>query len=84
VSLRGHAAVVDGVVRPVAQAPMAMLRAPAAAGGRVLSREELFASLPRGCDGHAVETAVTRLRVALGGPEFVQTVVKRGYRLRFD
>ncbi len=84
VSLRGHAAVVDGVVRPLAQAPMAVLRALAEAGGRVLSREELLGALPRGSDGHAVEMAVTRLRVALGGPAFVQTVVKRGYRLRLD
>jgi uroporphyrinogen-III synthase len=84
VSLRGHAAVVDGVLRPLAQAPMAILRALAAAGGRVLSRSELLETLPRGSDEHAVEMAVTRLRVALGGPEFVQTVVKRGYRLRLD
>ncbi len=84
VSLRGHAAVVDGVVKPLAQAPMAVLRALAAAGGRVMSRHELLESLPRGSDGHAVEMAVTRLRTALGGRDFVQTVVKRGYRLRLD
>ena len=84
VSLRGHAVVVDGVLRPLAQAPMAVLRALAAAGGRVLSRAELLATLPRGSDEHAVEMAVTRLRAALGGPELVQTVVKRGYRLRLD
>jgi uroporphyrinogen-III synthase len=84
VSLRGHAAVVDGTLRPLAQASMAVLRALAEAGGRVLSRAELLAALPRGCDEHAVEMAITRLRVALGGPEYVQTVVKRGYRLRVD
>ena len=58
------------------------LGALADASGRVLSRAELLAVLPRGCDEHAVEMAVTRIRAALGGPEFVQTVVKRGYRLR--
>jgi uroporphyrinogen-III synthase len=84
VSLRGHAAVVDGVLRPLAQAPMAVLRALAVAQGRVLSRSELLASLPRGCDEHAVEMAITRLRAALGGSQYVQTVVKRGYRLRVD
>jgi uroporphyrinogen-III synthase len=84
VVLRGHAAVVDGVVRPLAQAPMAVLRSLAAADGRVLSRAELLAALPRGSDEHAVEMAVARLRSALGGAEFVQTVVKRGYRLRLD
>ena len=41
-------------------------------------------ALPRGADEHAVEMAVARLRAALGGPAFVQTVVKRGYRLRVD
>jgi uroporphyrinogen-III synthase len=84
VSLRGHAAVVDGILRPLAQAPMAVLRALANAQGRVLSRTELLAALPRGCDEHAVEMAITRLRVALGGREYVQTVIKRGYRLRVD
>jgi uroporphyrinogen-III synthase len=63
---------------------MAVLRALVEAGGKVLSRGELLATLPRGADEHAVEMAVTRLRVALGGPEFVQTIVKRGYRLRVD
>ena len=84
VTLRGHAAVVDGAVKPLAQAPMAVLRALAQAHGRVLSRAELLAALPRGCDEHAVEMAITRLRAALGGPSFVQTIVKRGYRLRVD
>ena len=43
------------------------------------------AALPgRGNDEHAVETAVARLRSALGDPRLVQTVVKRGYRLALD
>ena len=83
-SLRGHAAVVDGTLRPLAQAPMAVLRALVAAQGRVLSRAELLAMLPRGSDEHAVEMTIARLRAALGGAEFVQTIVKRGYRLRLD
>jgi len=53
--------------------------------GRVVSRSELLAALPgRGNDEHAVETAVARLRSALGNPRLVQTVVKRGYRLALD
>jgi uroporphyrinogen-III synthase len=84
VTLRGYAAVVDGELRPLAQAPMAVLRALARADGHVLSRAQLLSELPRGCDEHAVEMAVARLRTALGGPDFVQTVVKRGYRLRMD
>ena len=84
VTLRGHAAVVDGALRPLAPAPMAVLRALAASPGRVLSRTALLPALPRGADEHAVEMAVARLRAALGGPAYVQTVVKRGYRLRVD
>jgi uroporphyrinogen-III synthase len=47
----------------------------------VVGRDELVASLPGGGDGHAVEMAVTRLRAALQAP-LVETVVKRGYRLK--
>ena len=83
-ALRGHAAIVDGQVRTLGQAPLAVLRALADARGRVLTRAELLAALPRGCDEHAVEMAVARVRTALGGNQFVQTVVKRGYRLRLD
>jgi uroporphyrinogen-III synthase len=82
--LRGHAAVVDGVLKPLPPAQMAILRSLAAAPGRVLPRSELLESLPRGADEHAVEMAVARLRAALGRPAFIQTVVKRGYRLRLD
>jgi uroporphyrinogen-III synthase len=84
VTLRGHAAVIDGTLRPLAPGPMAVLRALAASPGRVLSRAALLRELPRGADEHAVEMAVARLRAALGGSAFVQTVVKRGYRLRVD
>ena len=80
-TLRGHAAIVDGDLKPLAPAPMAVLRALAATPGRVLSRAALLSRLPRGADEHAVEMAVARLRAGLGTPGVVQTVVKRGYRL---
>jgi uroporphyrinogen-III synthase len=80
-TLRGHAAIVDGELRPLAPAPMAVLRALAASPGRVLSRATLLHALPRGADEHAVEMAVARLRAGLAAPGVVQTVVKRGYRL---
>jgi uroporphyrinogen-III synthase len=80
-TLRGHAAVVDGELRPLAPAPMAVLRALATTPGRVLSRAALLRALPRGADEHAVEMAVARLRAGLGAPGVIQTVVKRGYRL---
>ena len=85
--LRGQAVLVGGELRPVAPAPMALLRALAATPGRVLSRAALAGVLRRHSgrestvDEHAVETAVGRLRAALGVPGVVQTVVKRGYRL---
>jgi uroporphyrinogen-III synthase len=81
VTLRGHAAIVDGDLKPLAPAPMAVLRALAATPGRVLSRAALLRTLPRGADEHAVEMAVARLRAGLGTPGVIQTVVKRGYRL---
>lgn len=84
VTLRGHAAVVNGLLKPLAPGPMAVLRALAEARGKVLSRAALLRVLPRGADEHAVEMAVARLRAALGGTAYVQTVVKRGYRLALD
>ncbi|MEU7613061.1 uroporphyrinogen-III synthase [Micromonospora sp. NPDC049204] len=83
-TLRGHAAVIDGELRPLAPAPMAVLRALAQSPGRVLSRTALLRTLPRGADEHAVEMAVARLRAGLRAPRVVQTIVKRGYRLRVD
>jgi uroporphyrinogen-III synthase len=80
-TLRGHAAIIDGELRPLAPAPMAVLRALATTPGRVLSRAALLQALPRGADEHAVEMAVARLRAGLGATNVVQTVVKRGYRL---
>jgi uroporphyrinogen-III synthase len=82
--VRGQAVVVDGDLRPVPPAPMAVLRALAASRGRVVSRQALLAVLPGGGEEHAVETAVARLRSALGEPRLVQTVVKRGYRIAME
>ncbi len=84
IELRGHAALVDGALRPVPQAPMTVLRVLSRQPGRVVSRPELRNSLPAGGDDHAVEVAVARLRGALGDAGLVQTVVKRGYRLPPD
>lgn len=84
IELRGQAAIVDGQLREVAPAPMAVLRALAAEPGRVVSRRELTAALPSGGEEHAVETAIGRLRTSLGESKLVQTVVKRGYRLAVE
>jgi uroporphyrinogen-III synthase len=83
--LRGHAVLVDGELRAVPPAGMALLRALARRPGRVVARAELLRALPGGSgDEHAVETAMARLRSALGQAKLVQTVVKRGYRLALD
>ncbi|CAG7624085.1 uroporphyrinogen-III synthase [Actinacidiphila bryophytorum] len=85
VEIRGQAAVVDGLLRPVPPAGMALLRALARRPGWVVSRADLLRVLPgAGRDEHAVETAMARLRSALGAPKLIQTVVKRGYRLALD
>ena len=85
VELRGHAVVVDGALRELPPNGMSLLRALARRPGRIVSRAELLAALPgRGVDEHAVETAMARLRAALGYPKLVQTVMKRGYRLALD
>ncbi|MFB7667815.1 uroporphyrinogen-III synthase [Kitasatospora sp. NPDC056138] len=83
--LRGRAVLVDGELRPVPPAGMALLRALARRPGWVVPRAELLRALPgSGADEHAVETAMARLRAALRAPELVATVVKRGYRLALD
>lgn len=82
--LRGHAVLVDGELRPVPPVPMALLRVLARRPGRVVPRRELLAAQPTGTDEHAVENAIARLRTALGEPELVRTVVRRGYRLALE
>lgn len=84
--IRGHAVLVDQRMVDLPPAPMAVLRALAEQPGRVMSRAQLVPRLPSGdaASEHAVEMAVTRLRAALGDGQCVQTVVKRGYRLRVE
>lgn len=85
VTVRGHAVLVDGSLRPVPPAGMALLHALTRRPGWVVSRADLLRALPgTGTDEHAVETAMARLRTALGSPRLIQTVVKRGYRLALD
>lgn len=85
IELRGHAVVADGTLITLPPASMALLRVLAERPGRVVPRARLLAALPGGgTDEHAVETAIARLRSALGLPSAIQTVVKRGYRLALD
>jgi uroporphyrinogen-III synthase len=83
--IRGTCVMVDGVVKALSPAAMATIRALAHHPGSVVSRADLLSALPgSGTDTHAVETAVLRLRTALGDKNIVSTVVKRGYRLAVD
>jgi uroporphyrinogen-III synthase len=88
--LRGQAVLVNGEPRAVPPAPMAVLRALAVNPGHVMSRRALVGVLRKHSgrsstvDQHAVETTIGRLRAALGHPQLVQTVVKRGYRLAVE
>ncbi|WP_261553608.1 uroporphyrinogen-III synthase [Frankia tisae] len=83
--VRGQAVVVDDRLVPLSSASMALLRELTAKPGQVVSRRRLLAIAPGdGCDEHAVEVAIGRLRTALGDPRIVLTVVKRGYRLAYE
>ena len=83
--IRATCVLVDGAVRELSPAGMATIRALAHRPGAVVSRRDLLNALPGcGSDTHAVETAVLRLRTALGDKHIVSTVVKRGYRLAVD
>lgn len=76
---------VDGVARPVSPAGLATLRVLAHRPGFVVARDALLQALPgQGSTKHAVDSAVLRLRIALGDRLIVATVIKRGYRLAVD
>jgi uroporphyrinogen-III synthase len=82
--LRGHAVLIDGRLHTLPPASMTILSTLAARPGAVVSKERLAEALPRASDGHAVDVAVARLRTALGSGKHIETVIKRGYRLRMD
>jgi uroporphyrinogen-III synthase len=85
IEIRGSYVMVDGTVQSLSPAAMAILRALAHRPGVVVARRELLRTLPGSAsDPHAVDTAVLRLRKALGDRNIVITVVKRGYRLAID
>ncbi|MFD9073358.1 uroporphyrinogen-III synthase, partial [Streptomyces lasiicapitis] len=69
VEVRGPAVLVDDELRAVPPAGMALLRALIRRPGWVVARAELLRALPgAGRAGHAVDTAIARLRTALGTP----------------
>jgi uroporphyrinogen-III synthase len=84
VELRGRTMTVGGEELCLAPAAMLLFRALFDAGGAVVPREALARLLSQSGSSHALDMAVNRLRGALPAPDLVQTVVKRGYRLRVE
>ncbi|OBG61210.1 MULTISPECIES: uroporphyrinogen-III synthase [unclassified Mycobacterium] len=82
VDIRGTCVLVDGAIKVLSPSGMGILRALAKRPGDVVPRADLLRALPGNSnDPHAVDTAVLRLRTALGDKNIIATVVKRGYRL---
>lgn len=80
--LRSGGAVLDERFVPLSRSGVELLGMLFDAAGSVVPREKLQSSLSRSAPStHAVEMAVARVREALGAPEVIKTVVKRGYRL---
>jgi uroporphyrinogen-III synthase len=83
--IRGTCVLVDGLVKSLSGSGMATLRALAQRPGDVVARNDLLRALPGNSnDPHVVDTAMLRLRTALGDKNIIVTVVKRGYRLAID
>jgi uroporphyrinogen-III synthase len=80
--LRSSGAMLDGAHIPLSRTGVDVLAALFDAAGGVVSRAKLQCALPRsGENTHAIEMAVARVREAIGAPDLIKTVVKRGYRL---
>ena len=85
VDIRGTCVLVDDSIKLLSPSGMAILRALAQRPGDVVARNDLLRALPGNSnDPHAVDTAVLRLRTALGDKNIIATVVKRGYRIAID
>lgn len=80
--VRGQSLLVNGLPVPIAPAPLQLLKLLMGAGGGVLSHSELAAGSGSLESDHALHMTMSRLRAALPDPSIVETVVKRGYRLR--
>jgi uroporphyrinogen-III synthase len=82
IELRGRSLRINGEPVEMAPAPLLLLRALLGAGGAVLSRESLSDLLELRGSVHALDMTVSRLRSSLPDGRLVETVVKRGYRIR--
>ncbi|AWT25425.1 MULTISPECIES: uroporphyrinogen-III synthase [Corynebacterium] len=95
--VRTGGALLDGAFHALGRSGSDVLRILAARPGRVMSRSEIAEELSSGIHGgrpegwgdgptteRAVEVTVARVRSAVGEPDLIQTVYKRGYRLAMD
>jgi uroporphyrinogen-III synthase len=82
VELRGRTMAIAGDELVLPPAAMLLFRALFDAGGAVVPRETLARLVSTSASNHALDMAVNRLRASLPDGELIQTVVKRGYRLR--
>ncbi len=81
--LRSSCAVIGEDVIELSPGALRVLRLLAGNPGGVVTREQILARLPGSpTTTHAADVAVARLRESFGDRAIVQTVVKRGYRLR--
>lgn len=84
--IRTGGVLLDGVFHEIGRTGTDVLRLLARDPGTVFSRQEILEGLSEGLVGttsteRAVEVTVARIREALGVPEIIETVYKRGYRL---
>lgn len=80
--LRGRTIEIDGRSACLSPTALALARELIAARGAIVSRDALARAAHASTDGVSIDMAVSRLRASLPSPDIVQTVVKRGYRLR--
>ncbi len=78
--LRNTGVLVDRHWRPMTPAGMTMLRQLISAGGHIVPPRDLLTS-QTGQHHRAAQTAIMRLRAALGVPHCIETVEKKGYRM---
>lgn len=80
--MRGQSLRVDGVPVSLPPAPLQLLKALMTGDRAIKSQAELSSALGLGDAEHSLHMTISRLRAALPDPSIVETVLKRGYRLR--
>jgi len=81
-TLRGRRLDLDDTTALLGPTALSLVRTLMDAEGGTVTRARLSAATPDTLDDHGVDTAISRLRKTMGNADIIQTVVKRGYRLR--